>query len=128
MKLILFILISILALTATLSGLLLMNAPDGSLLNLPVALLDGTGFKDFMIPGLLLTITVGAVNLLAVFLNIQRHPKRYDWALIGGAMTCGFIIGQMILLHTANWLHLIFMGVGILIILLAYQLKGKWVV
>lgn len=128
MKSLLFILVSFIAVTSTLSGLLMISNPDGGILNLPLSLLDGTPFKDFLIPGILLTTIVGGVNLLAVFYNMQRHANRYNWAMAGGIIICGWIVVQMILIHAAHWLHLLYLGIGILIILLAYQLKGKWAV
>ena len=128
MKLLLFILVSFVAFTTTLSGLIMISNPDGNTLNLPLSLLDGTPFKDFLIPGILLSTIVGGVNLLAVFYNMQRHVNRYNWAIAGGIMIGGWIIVQMILIRAAYWLHFLYLGIGILIILLAYQLKGKWAV
>ena len=128
MKSLLFILVSFVAVTATLSGLIMISNTDGSTMNLPLSLLDGTPFKNFLIPGILLTTIVGGVNLLAVFYNIQRHVNRYNWAMAGGIMISGWIVVQMILIQTAHWLHFLYLVIGILIILLAYQLKGKWAV
>lgn len=128
MKTLLFILVSFIAVTSTLSGLLMISKPDGSILNLPLSLLEGTVFKNFLLPGILLTALVGGVNLLAVFYNLQRHPNRYNWAMAGGIMISGWIIVQMILIHAVHWLHFIYLGLGLLIILIAYQLKGKWAV
>lgn len=126
MKTLLFILVSFVAVTAMLSGLFMISNPDGSIMNLPLSLLDGTPFKNFLIPGILLTTIVGGVNLLAVFYNIQRHVNRYNWAMAGGIIISGWIVVQMILIQAAHWLHFLYLGFGILIILLAYQLKGKW--
>jgi hypothetical protein len=128
MKTLLFIMVSFIAVTATLSGLLMISKPDGSILNLPLGLLEGTPFKNFLLPGILLTVLAGGTNLLAVFYNMQRHPNRYNWALAGGIMISGWIIVQMIILHAAPWLHFVYLGIGLLIILIAYQLKGKWAV
>lgn len=128
MRTLLFILVSFVAITSTLSGLLLVSKPDGSILSLPLRLLEGTVFKNFLLPGILLTALVGGTNLLAAFYNLQRHPNRYNWAMAGGIMISGWIIAQMILLQVADWLHFIYLVMGILIILIAYQLKGKWAV
>ena len=126
MKLILFTLVAFIAITSTLSGLLMISNPDGRILNLTLSLLNGTPFKNFLMPGILLTSLVGSINLLAVFYNIQRHPGRYNWAMAGGIMITGWIIVQMLLIQAAHWLHFIYLGIGLLIILIAYQLKGKW--
>ncbi|MBL0272907.1 MAG: hypothetical protein IPQ06_07490 [Chitinophagaceae bacterium] len=128
MKTILFVLVSFIAMTALLSGIIMVSDPGGKILNLSPDLLEGTSFSDFRIPGLLLAILVGGINLLAVFFNLMRHPTRYNWALAGGLVVSGWIIIQMILIGTYHWLHAFYGVIGILIILIAYQLKGKWVV
>lgn len=126
MKTLLFILISFIGLTATLSGLVMISNPDGEVMNLSLNLLAGTPFKNFLVPGILLTTIVGAINLIAVVYNIRRHPSRYNWAMAGGFMISGWIVAQMILIPAAHWLQYVYLGTGILIILTAYQLKGKW--
>lgn len=126
MKSILFLLVAFIAVTSFLSGILMISNPDGGILNLQLSLLNGTPFKDFTIPGILLAILVGGVNLLAVFFNLQRHRNRYNWALAGGIITTGWIIIQMILIGAFHWLHALYLVIGILVILIAYQLKGKW--
>ncbi len=128
MKTILFILVSFIAFTAALSGLLMFSNPDGGILNLPLSLLENTPFKNYRIPGILMTTIVGGVNLIAIFFNMQRHPSRYNWAMAGGFMISLWILGQLLLIQAAHWLHFIYLGIGVLVILIAYQLKGKWAV
>jgi hypothetical protein len=128
MKSLLFFLVAFIAVSAFVSGLLMLAKPDGSILNLPVSILEPTPFNNFLVPGIILTVAVGGINLLAVFFNLQRHVNRYNWALAGGIMITGWIITQMILTETAHWLHFVYFGIGILIILVSWQLKGKWAV
>lgn len=127
MKALLFILISFVAITAFICGLLLISNPDGKAIGLDLILLKETPFKNFIIPGLFLTC-VGIVNLIAVFFNIKRHNNRYDWALAGGVMIFGWIVVQMILIQMFNWIQFLYLVIGILIVLVAYGLKGKWAV
>ena len=128
MKSILFFLVSFIAITTTLAGLLMISNPNGQILNLSTSLLEGTPFKNFLVPGILLLTIVGSVNLLAVFHNMQRDPNRYNWALAGGIAVSVWIVGQMIMIQSVGWLHVVFLVIGIMIILTSYQLKGKWAV
>jgi len=128
MKTLLLLMISFIAITSTISGVLLVSDPGGSIMNLPLTLLNGTPFKNYLIPGIILTAIVGGVNLVAVVYNIQKSSNRYNWAMAGGMMICGWIIVQMIIIRAAHWLHFLYLGTGLLIILIAYQLKGKWAV
>lgn len=126
MKTILFLLVSFTALTSLISGILLMYDPSGSFFKMPLSLLSGTPFKNFLIPGILLAILVGGTNLLAVVLNLMRNKNRYNWAIAAGVMISGWIIVQMIMISTFSWLQFLYLVIGILTILLAYQLEGKW--
>ncbi|HET9056712.1 MAG TPA: hypothetical protein VFN30_07685 [Chitinophagaceae bacterium] len=126
MKTFLFILVSFMALTATFSGLVMIADPTGEVMNLPVSLLKSTPFKNYLLPGILLTIFVGFVNLAAVITNIKRSYSRYNWALAGGFFMCGWIMAQVILIRSLHWLHFFYFVVGMLVILIAFQLKGKW--
>lgn len=128
MKPLLVILLCFIAATSTLSGLLMISEPDGRILNLPPALLEGTPFRNYLIPGVLLAGIVGGINIAAVYTNIARSPSRYNWSIAGGIMIMGWIVAQMILIQSVHWLHFIYFGTGVLVILIAYQLKGRWAV
>ncbi len=124
LKTLLFILVAIIGITATSSGLMMVSDPGGQALNLPMSLLENSPFKNFIMPGILLTI-IGVINLFAVFYNIQRHSKRYNWAMAGGILICGWIIIQMILIQSFHWLQYAYLLAGVLIMLIFVQLKGK---
>jgi hypothetical protein len=128
MKTILFFLISFIALSAAISGVIMMADPFGEFMHLPLQLLDKTPFKNFRDPGILLAVFVGGSNLLAVLFNLQQTPNRYNWAMVGGIITCGWIIIQMFLIQTFMWLHFVYLGMGLLVVLTALQLKWKWIV
>ncbi len=127
MKFLLLILVAFVAITAIFSGFIIISNPaDGGVLNLQKEMLINTPFRNFLLPGIILTVLVGGVNLVAAVLNIKQHPGRYNWAMAGGVMISGWIIVQMILMNAFSWLQLVYLGAGLLIILTAYQLKGKW--
>jgi len=128
MRTILFILISFVALTVTFSGLLLIGNPDGDILKLSLKLLEGTYFHDFLLPGILLLFFIGSPHLLTVWLLIRRDEKRYNWALASGILLCSWIIAQVLVLKAIHWVHFVYFFIGLFVVLLALQLKGKWVV
>jgi hypothetical protein len=128
MKSLLFIFVAFIAITSTLSGLMMISDPNGGALNLSLTLLEGTAFRNFLLPGVLLVTIVGGVNLAALFYSFENSPSRYNWAIAGGLLIIGWIIAQMIIIQSVHWLHFIYMGIGFMIILMAYQLKGRWVV
>lgn len=88
---------------ALLGGVLLIAAPDGRLMNMPVEIMHGT-FPDFMIPGIIL-FALGILNAAAFLAVLRRH--RFDWemAVIAlGALIIWFWIEIAILLDLL-WLH-----------------------
>jgi len=126
MKLFLFLLTAFVALTTIVCGALLASYPDGSIFGLSTGLLKGTPFSNFLVPGLLLSIVVGGTNLVAVLLNMQTHPLRYNWAIAGAVMLMGWAIVQMLLIAVLHWLQFVYLGIGLMMVLLSWQLKGKW--
>lgn len=114
--------------TATVSGLMLMVQPDGSLMQMPADILLTSPFRNFLIPGIVLFALVGLVNGMAAWLLIRRHPAQYDWAMVGGVIIGGWIMVQIIMIQSLSWLQFIYLGTGLLVVLAARQLKGKWLV
>ncbi len=93
-------------------GGLLVAAPDGRLMNMPVGMLHGF-FPDFLIPGLIL-IGMGILNL-AAFVVVWRRT-RYDWLLAGLALG-GLTVWSMVeiaVLGQVHWLHAMW-GIPVLV-------------
>lgn len=128
MKLFLFLLTAYVALTAIVCGALLMSYPDGSLFSMSTALLNETPFSSFFVPGLILCVVVGGTNLVAVIRNMQTHPMRYNWSIAGAVMLIGWVVVQMLLISELHWLQFVYLSIGGMMLLLSWQLKGKWAV
>lgn len=125
MKTTLIILSSIVGVLATIIGFMMMAVPDGNMINVNVAVLKSTSFKDFRIPGVILFFTVGLTNLLAVLYLFVNHKSKFNWSIIGGVLLITWIITQFILIETSRWLDVITITIGALIVFISMQLKGK---
>ncbi len=85
-------------------GLLLIAAPDGKLMNMPVSIMHGV-FSDFLFPGMIL-FGLGILGLaawIAVFLK-----RNSDWLLTGltlGGLVVWFIV-EIIIIQELHWLHI----------------------
>lgn len=128
MKLLLFLLTAFVALTAIVSGALLISDPDGTLFSMSTSLLKSTPFINFLVPGLILCFVVGGTNLMAVIRNMQTHPLRYNWSIAGAIILMGWVVVQMLLIENLHWLQFLYLGIGLMMLLLSWQLKGKWAV
>ena len=127
MKIILLILLSAVGITSVICGIIMITNPDGSILKLSRDLLKPTPFEEFFIPGLVLLL-VGLTNTVAAILVVLNKRKWYRWSITAGALITGWIIAQMILIQTVNGMQILYLGAGLFILLLSWQLRGKWVV
>jgi len=108
-------------------GGMLMFAPDGSLLGLPVNMLEGTPFRSYLIPGFILLTILGIFPLLVAYSLITtpkwRWPnainpfKRIHWAWSGslavGVALLVWIITQMTMLGALAAIQWIYLTWGI---------------
>lgn len=88
---------------ALLGGILLIAAPDGRLMDMPVNILHGV-FIDFLIPGFILS-GMGILTTLAFIAVLSR--TRTDWLLSGlalGGLVIWFVV-EIIILQEFHWLH-----------------------
>lgn len=128
MKKILYTLIILMAISAIVSGLMMVTHPDGGSLGLPLSLLEPTSFPDYFFPGVLLILVIGFPHLVSIYYLGRKHKKQYIFSMFAGMALVSWIIVQVILIHSANWLHYTCLGAGILEVLISVQLRGKWVV
>ena len=87
-----------------LGGILLIAAPDGKYMDMPVDMMHGI-FPNFLIPGIIL-FDLGILNTLA-FLKVL-HKTGSDWfmaALALGGLYIWFVV-EIIIIQELHWLHL----------------------
>jgi hypothetical protein len=117
---------------ALVSGGLLVLAPDGSLIQMPLSMLKYSPFSNFLIPGILLSTFLG-VYPLAVAYSLWRRPawrwpeainpfKRLHWcwaaSLSSGVILLIWITIQVLMLQSIAFLHILYFIWGWALILL----------
>ncbi len=102
--------------TAMLGGALLVIAPDGSLLRAPLAALRYSPFSTFLVPGLVLLLVVGMGNAIAAWRVARDTEAGRESAFVAGVILLGWIVGEMLLLRTLNWLQLGYLAIAIAIV------------
>lgn len=106
-------------LSALFGGSVLVVAPDGSILGMPLSLLATTPFADFLLPGLILFTVLGLGSSIGWMLVYRGHPWATRWVRMIGTATVVWIVTQMIMLRGVSFLHVIYITIGILLILMA---------
>ena len=91
MRTIMYILIAAVAITSIVSGFIMINDPNGGVIDLSTGILESTPFNDFVIPGILLLTVVGSVNLIA-----------NSYKCMGGLRALDYIITFYYALYTAH--------------------------
>jgi len=88
---------------ALVGGSLLVAAPDGRLMDMPVDIMHGV-FPDYLAPGLLL-LGLGVLNAAAFVAVLRRH--RADWVLAGLALggLAVWLGVEIAVLQRLHWLH-----------------------
>jgi len=111
-RIILLIVLGYEAAGSLLGGTLLVAAPGGGNMDMPVDMMHSV-FRDFLVPGIIL-FGLGIINTLA-FITVLRRTI-LDWFMTGLALGGLFIwfVVEIIILQELHWLHLMW-GVPVLL-------------
>lgn len=129
---ILILLQILLGVGAVVSGAMLVAAPDGHLLQMPLHMLQYSPFPNFLIPGVILTTLLGIYPLVVAH-SLWKRPawrwpdvinpfKRNHWSWAGslaaGVIVVIWIIVEVIMLRSVGFLHVLYFVWGFALILL----------
>lgn len=105
--------------SALFGGGRLVLDPTGDSMEMSTSWLDGTPFADYLVPGAVLFSLFGVGSVVVVYGVVRR--TRWAWhAAVGlGAAQVGWIVVQVALLRTVNVLHVVYGGLGALLVALA---------
>jgi hypothetical protein len=101
------------------AGLMLMWAPDGHLIQLPLAVLTNAPFTDFFWPGALLFTVLGMGHAVGLVLTWRRAPLSDGAALVLGSGTVIWIVVQVIMTEPLFWIQGLIGGLGLVEVLAA---------
>jgi hypothetical protein len=119
MRVLLIVLQAFLAVSAMPAGLMLMWAPDGHLIQLPLAVLTNAPFTDFFWPGAVLFTVLGMGHAVGLVLTWRRAPLADGAALVLGAGTVIWIVVQVIMTEPLFWIQGLIGGLGLVEVLAA---------
>ena len=129
----LIILLGFLAIGALFGGLAFIIKPDGSIYQMPVDVLANSPFKNFFIPGIILSTIFGIFPLIVIFGLIKKPESKFlnklnlisdyhfSWtfSVYTGIALIIWINVQTLILNSVDVLHTIYSSLGILIICIA---------
>ena len=94
-------------------GLMLVIDPSGSALELPMSLLEGSPFPDFLIPGMFLLAVNGIGSMIGAGLSFTRRRYAQEIAIVLGAILVAWIVIQVVIISSFHWLHVLYFILGV---------------
>lgn len=123
-KLMSVLLLSFIGFTALYGGWALMIDPSGEYLHIPVDKLKFSPFDDYFIPGAILFVVIGIGSLLLLPVVLKGMRKADRLLILAGMAMSGFIIVQMVMMMEVNWLHVLYLTAGVVLIFLGVRFKA----
>ena len=94
-------------------GFMLVRDPSGSALELPMSLLEGSPFPDFLIPGMFLLAVNGVGSMIGAGLSFTRRRYAQEIAIVLGAILVAWIVMQIVIISSFHWLHVLYFILGV---------------
>ena len=94
-------------------GFMLVRDPSGSALELPMSLLEGSPFPDFLIPGMFLFAVNGVGSMIGAGLSFTRRRYAQEIAIVLGAILVAWIVIQVVIISSFHWLHVLYFILGV---------------
>jgi hypothetical protein len=101
------------AVSALFGGAVFIARPDGSILGIPLSVLEHSPFHDFLVPGIVLFTVIGLGSSWAAWLQARRTAHAPFASLLAGAALTGWIIVESILLRSFVSLQIAYLLLGL---------------
>ena len=94
--------------------------PSGKSIGMTIDMLEKSPFMDFLIPGLILLIVLGAGNLLGTILTFKRHHFSGSMAVLLGIVLVIWICVQVYWIGLGSFLQQLYLALGLIEFVLGY--------
>ena len=110
------------------SGALMVAATDGRIMQLPLDMLKGSPFQNFLIPGIILFLVHGVGNTAAAILCFRRDRLAGFAGMFFGMALIIWLFVQVSMIGGGHWLQNLYFVLGVLLVILGVaqrELAGK---
>ena len=108
---------------AVICGALLIIAPDGRYLQMPLEMLENSPFGSFLIPGIILLLVNGVGNTISAVLCFRMHKLAGFSGLFFGFGLIIWLFVQVNRIGGGSWLQYLYFILGILLLLLGIAMR-----
>ncbi len=106
-------------------GFMLVRDPSGSGLELPMSLLEGSPFPDFLIPGMFLLAVNGVGSMIGAGLSFTRRRYAQEIAIVLGAILVAWIVIQIVIISSFHWMHVLYFILGIIELWIGLSIRRR---
>ena len=124
-EIILGIVLTLVAVGAIPAGLAMILKPDGSIMHLPLEVLRGSPFKDFLIPGIFLFGVNGLAGLAGAVICFVHSRFSAISGLILGIGLVVWIIVQLLTTGLISWMQPAYFTIGLIEIALSLVIMRR---
>jgi hypothetical protein len=93
--------------------------PTGGIIGMPVDVLAGSPFTDFLLPGLILFTVLGLFPLVVLYGLYTRRSWAWPAVIMVGIALIIWIVVQGLIVGFGHWLQWLYLCLGFVLILLA---------
>ncbi len=104
-------------------GIMLISDPSGGGLGIPVELLEGSPFSDYLIPGLVLLAFNGFGSVFGSILTFRRHRFCSLTAAALGVFLMAWIVVQVMIFNSIHWVHATYFTLGLVELILGILIR-----
>jgi hypothetical protein len=104
-------------------GLALVLEPSGTNLGIPLEELENSPFSTYLVPGIVLIMVNGVGSLVGAAASFKRHRYAGETAMALGMFLVVWIILQVYWFAAFHWLHALYLGIGVLELVLGWSLR-----
>ena len=108
--------------TAIAGGYQLVSHPKGTA-SMPIEMLHASPFATFFIPGIVLLVFIGAVNVLSLVVTIKGGLHRGSIAVVGGGILIGYMTAEVWWIGWQNALQPLYLALGVVLLLSGLALR-----
>jgi len=125
LRIVAIVLMIVTALNALAAGYSFMVDPSGAGLGMSISFIQNSPFTDFFIPGVILFIFNGLLNILTSIIAIRKGKDYSLLVSLQGLILLGWIIVQLTMVEIFHPLHLIMGIIGASLIIIGVSLKNQ---
>ncbi len=112
-----------LGITSLIGAAPLIVDSSGTMLRMPLSLLEHSPFRSFLIPGIILLTANCLLSFWVLALALRKALRYGRWIALQGCVLFGWITVEVVMIRAVVWAHYIYWAVAVLLILCGWLLR-----